>query len=128
VEIWVAYAAQTLRVVFGVPVSHRSNLLARRSTVSSKWEGGKAGTWEIETRDIGNLKQLSGLQCGILDGICSLEPHSCVLCVNQPPFKFAAKMWYTQFKVGKQAFEKFFERNGSMGGAQRGRRRPLRTM
>ncbi|KAJ7891950.1 hypothetical protein B0H13DRAFT_1886976 [Mycena leptocephala] len=73
-----------------------------QSCVCSKWERGKAGTWEIRPGDIGNLKQLSRLQCGVLDGICSPEPHSCVLCINQPPFKFATKMWYTQFKVGKQ--------------------------
>ncbi|KAJ7896481.1 hypothetical protein B0H13DRAFT_1885190 [Mycena leptocephala] len=61
-----------------------------------RWESGHLG---IRTRDIGNLKQLSRLQCGILDGICSLDPHSCVQCANQPLFKFPAQMQYSQFKV-----------------------------
>ncbi|KAJ7888229.1 hypothetical protein B0H13DRAFT_1888478 [Mycena leptocephala] len=31
-----------------------------------------------ESRQVGNLKQFSRLQCGILCGMCSLEPQSCV--------------------------------------------------
>jgi hypothetical protein len=102
VEFWVAYVALSLRVVFGVPINHCSNLLPRCSTVSLKWESGKAGTWEISTGELGNVKQLSRLQHRILDGICSPELQSYVQCPNQPPFKFATKRPYSHFDVGKQ--------------------------
>jgi hypothetical protein len=134
----------------GVAINHCSNVLPRCSTDSSKWESRKVGMWKIRTGHLGNarqftrlwhrispelmscvlcvnqplfkfttkmrysrfeaekwasgqagnLKQFSGLQEGIWGGICSPEPMSCVLCVNQPLFKFAAKMQYSQFEVG----------------------------
>jgi hypothetical protein len=76
-------------------------MVARCGTVNSEWETRKADVWEIRTGHLGNLKQLGGLQSGILGGICSPEPQSCVWCGNQPLFKCAAKMQYRQFKVGK---------------------------
>ncbi|KAJ7896483.1 hypothetical protein B0H13DRAFT_1885192 [Mycena leptocephala] len=65
-EFWVAYAALRLRVVFDT----------------------------VQPVDSGKH--------GILDGICRLEPQSCVQCANQPPFKFATKRRYSHFEVGKR--------------------------
>jgi hypothetical protein len=103
--------------MFGIS-NHCSNLLLKWGTVSSKGESGQCvnqppfkfpakmrySQFEVgkqESRQLGNLKQFSRLWRGILGGICSPEPQSCVRCVNQPPLKFPAKMRYSQFKVGR---------------------------
>ncbi|KAJ7896482.1 hypothetical protein B0H13DRAFT_1885191 [Mycena leptocephala] len=77
---------------------------------SSKWESGKAGK-----QACGKFEAISRGWCGNLGGICGPKPQDCVQYVNQSSLKFAAKMQYSQFSVGKQESRQLGNSSNSLG-------------